>query len=159
MRQSICKHEPAFCVCVCDFDCLSIHSANDITRTVRAAWLLASAASGDLAVTAEQLRDLVRDQRKQRMPLADSELLAACGGVAFLLGDPERAGRLLGAARSEFGKHGSWRTQQGGAIYVHFTAQVRRALPADVAKRARDEGRALSVEQAFDLALAMLPPE
>ncbi len=43
------------------------------------------------------------------------------------------------------------------AIYVHFTAQVRRALPTDVAKRARDEGRALSVEEAFDLALAMLP--
>jgi class 3 adenylate cyclase len=55
-------------------------------------------------------------------------------------------------------RHGSWRTQQGGAIYVHFTAQVRRALPADFAKRAREEGRALSVEQAFELALAMLPP-
>jgi predicted ATPase len=125
----------------------------------RAAWLLASAASGDLAATAQQLRDVVQAQRRLRMPLADSELLAACGGVAVLLGDPERAGRLLGAARSEFGKYGSWRTQQGGAIYVHFSAQVRRALPADVAKRARDEGRALSVEQAFELALAMLPPE
>jgi hypothetical protein len=47
---------------------------------------------------------------------------------------PERAARLLGAARSEFGRHGSWRTPQGGATYVHFTAQVRCALPADVAK-------------------------
>ena len=125
----------------------------------RAAWLLASAASGDLTATAGQLRDVVKTQREHRMPLADSELLAACGGVAALLGDPERAARLLGAARSEFGRHGSWRTQQGGAIYVHFTARVRRALPADVARRARDEGRVLSVEQAFDLALEMLPPE
>jgi len=132
---------------------------NILSIPTRAAWLLARVASGDLAATAEQLRGVVQAQRKHRIPLADSELLAACGGVAFLLGDPERAGRLLGAARSEFGKYGSWRTQQGGAIYVHFTAQVRRALPADVAKRARDEGRALSVEQAFDLALAMLPPK
>ncbi len=130
-----------------------IPSPNSISA--RAAWLLASAASGDLAATAERLRDAVSFQRKQRMHLADAELLAACGGVAALLGDPERAARLLGAARSEFGKHGSWRTPQGGAIYVHFNAQVRRALPANVAKRARDEGRALSVEAAFDLALAM----
>jgi tetratricopeptide (TPR) repeat protein len=129
------------------------------TASTRASWLLASAASGDLEATAEQLRALVRFQRRVRAPLFDADLLGAAGAAACLLGDFERAGRLLGAARSEFGKHGSWRTQQGGAIYVHFTAQVRRALPADVAKRARDEGRALSVEQAFELALALLPAE
>ena len=134
-----------------------VHSPSSVSA--RAAWLLVSAASGDLEATAEQLRDLVHFQRRVRAPLADADLLGAFGGAACLLGDFERAGRLLGAARSEFGRHGSWRTQQGGAIYVHFTAQVRRALPADVAKRARDEGRALSVEEAFDLALAMLPAE
>jgi predicted ATPase/class 3 adenylate cyclase len=127
------------------------------TASTRASWLLASAASGDLEATAEQLRALVRFQRRVRAPLFDADLLGAAGAAACLLGDFERAGRLLGAARSEFGRHGSWRTQQGGAIYVHFTAQVRRALPADVAKRARDEGHALSVEQAFELALAIFP--
>ena len=66
---------------------------------------------------------------------------------------------MLGAARSAFGLHGSWRTNAGGAIYLHFGGKVRRALPADVAKRARDASRAMSVEEAFEAALAMLPPE
>jgi hypothetical protein len=61
--------------------------------------------------------------------------------------------------RSRLALPGCWRVPQGAAIYVHFTAQVRRALPANVAKRARDEGWALSVEQAVELALAMLPLE
>lgn len=124
---------------------------------VRTSWLLVSAASGDLEAAAEQLHDLVHLQRRVRSPLADADLLGAFGGAACLLGDFERAGRLLGAARSEFGKHGSWRTQFGGAIYVHFTAQVRRALPRELSERARDEGRALSVEQGFELALGLLP--
>ena len=61
------------------------------------------------------------------------------------------------AARSAFGRHDSWRTNAGRAIYLHFGEQVRRALPADVAKRARDAGRSMSVEEAFEHALAMLP--
>ncbi|MGH7289472.1 MAG: ATP-binding protein, partial [Myxococcota bacterium] len=68
--------------------------------STRASWLLASAASGDLEATAEQLRALVRFQRRVRTPLADADLLGAFGGAACLLGDLERAGRLLGAARS-----------------------------------------------------------
>jgi len=46
----------------------------------------------------------------------------------------------------------------GDNLLAELPSEVRRALPADVAKRARDEGRAMSVERAFDLALAMLPP-
>ena len=59
--------------------------------STRAAWLLASAASGDLEATAERLRDVVHSQRRVRTPLADADLLGAFGGVACLLGDLERA--------------------------------------------------------------------
>jgi hypothetical protein len=105
------------------------------------------------------MREAIELQRRLRAPLADADLLATLGGVACLTGDFERAARLLGAARRAFGVHGSWRTNAGGAIYLHFGGQVRRALPADVAKRARDAGRGLSVEEAYEHALAMLPPE
>jgi tetratricopeptide (TPR) repeat protein len=133
--------------------------AGDPSSTgARNAYLLANTAAGDPDATAEQIRMAIELQRRQRAPLADADLLAALGGVACLTGDFERAARLLGAARSAFGVHGSWRTNAGGAIYLHFGAQVRRALPADVAKRARDAGRALSVEEAYEHALAMLPP-
>jgi hypothetical protein len=44
-------------------------------------------------------------------------------------------------------------------MYLHFGEEVRRALPPDVAKRARDAGRAMSVEEAFEHALGMLPPK
>ncbi len=132
--------------------------AADPTAVVaRYAYLLANAAAGH-PETGEQLRQAIDLQRRQRARLADADLLAALGGVACLTGDHERAACLLGAARSAFGVYGSWRTNAGAATYLHFGGQVRRALPADVAKRARDAGRAMSVDEAYELALAMLPP-
>jgi tetratricopeptide (TPR) repeat protein len=133
-------------------------AADPATTSARNAYLLANAAAGDADATAERMRQAIDLQRRLRAPLADADLLATLGGVACLTGDFERGARLLGAARGAFGLHGSWRTNAGGAVYLHFGAQVRRALPADVAKRARDAGRALSVEEAFEHALAMLPP-
>jgi tetratricopeptide (TPR) repeat protein len=132
-------------------------SADPSSAMARNALLLANAAAGH-PETGEQLRQVIDLQCRQRAPLADADLLAALGGVACLAGDFERAASLLGAARSAFGVHGSWRTHAGAVMYLHFGEEVRRALPPDVAKRARDAGRAMSVEEAFEHALGMLPP-
>jgi len=115
---------------------------------------LTRAATGDAAGAGAVLLEAVAFQRESRLPLVDASLLAGFGGVLFLLGQHERAARLLGAARSA--REGAWRTQEGGATYVHFTRRVRQALPGDVAARARAAGRALSVSAAYDEGIAAL---
>jgi tetratricopeptide (TPR) repeat protein len=115
---------------------------------------LSRAFVGDAVGAEAVLLEVINYQRESRLPLADASLLAGFGGVLFLLGEHERAARILGAARSAM--EGAWRTPEGGATYVHFTRRVRQALPADVAARARDAGRAMSVGAAYDEALAAL---
>ena len=117
---------------------------------------LTRAAAGDAAGAGAVLLEAVAFQRESRLPLADASLLAGFGGVLFLLGQHERAARILGAARSAMAGEGAWRTQEGGATYVHFTRRVRQTLPGDVAARARDAGRAMSVGAAYDEAIAAL---
>ena len=117
---------------------------------------LTRAAAGDAAGAGAVLLEAVAFQRESRLPLADASLLAGLGGVLFLLGQHERAARILGAARSAMAGEGAWRTQEGGATYVHFTRRVRQELPRDAAARARDAGRAMSVDAAYDDAIAAL---
>ena len=115
---------------------------------------LSRALVGDAVGAQAVLLEAITYQRESRLPLANASLLAGFGGVLFLSGEHECAARILGAARSAM--EGAWRSPEGGAIYVYFTRRVRHALPADLAARARDAGRAMSVGAAYEHALAAL---
>ena len=95
------------------------------------------------------------------MDLAPNLYLGVAGVVAFLRSRPDRAGRLLGASRGRGAIEADsirFRTPITVALYLRYTALVRAALGPEEAHRARDEGRAMTLDEAFDYALAGLPP-
>ena len=76
--------------------------------------------------------------------------------VEHLRGRSERAGRLLGAARYLGGAINlpiPFRTPASWALYRHYLPLVREALGPEEARRARDEGRAMTLDDALAYAL------
>ena len=115
---------------------------------------VALAGAGELDGARAAVCDARRETIRYRIPLAAADCLVAVAGAALMGGQPERAARLLGAARTEFGYTGSWRDPMGGALYVHCVRRVRAALPAELAERARREGRAMTLAVAVADALS-----
>ena len=70
------------------------------------------------------------------------------GAIAAILGEWQRAARLL-----EAGRAGMYAGAEGGIVYFHYRDVVRAALSDDEVRRCRDEGRALSLDDALVLAL------
>jgi hypothetical protein len=98
--------------------------------------------------------------RRNGVDLAPNHFLGIAGVVEFLRGRPDRAARLLGAARGLAAiEDGAvrFRTPTMLSMYLQCLPQARATLGPDEARRARDEGRAMTLDEAFDYALAGLP--
>ncbi len=118
-------------------------------------------AGGQHALADRQLHHGAVTLRHNGVDLAPNLYLGVAGVVAFLRGRPDRAGRLLGASRGRGAIEADsirFRTPITVALYLRYTALVRAALGPEEAHRARDEGRAMTLDEAFDYALAGLPP-
>ena len=116
----------------------------------------ALAAGGDEELAKQVLRDATLMVRRLGTPLAENHLLSMFAYVEYLRGRPERAGRLLGAARYLAGAADlpvPFRTPGSMSLYRHYLPIVRAALGPDEARRARNEGRAMTLDGALAYAL------
>jgi len=108
-------------------------------------------------VACQVLRDAARDIRRLGFPLAENHLLGMIAVVEQLRGHPDRAGRLLAASRHLGGAVDlpiPFRTPAHWALYRHYLPLVRAALgPAEESRRAREEGRAMTLDDALAYAL------
>ena len=89
--------------------------------------------------------------RKIGLPLGETACLVGYGALEVYGGDPHLGLRLLAAARRSFGSEGGWRAPIVGATYVRSVARGRELVGPDDARKARDEGMAMSREEAFAL--------
>lgn len=106
---------------------------------------------GDLADAV--LARWAADARRSGVDLVDNHLLCITAVAEQLRGCLLEAAVLLGAARRAGGadRHViSFRTPSSVALYRRTVDQVREALGPEAARRARDEGRALSTDAAFE---------
>lgn len=113
-------------------------------------------AGGEVEMASQMLRDATHVFRRLATPLTENHLLGMFAYTEHLRGRPERAGRLLGAARYLGGAADlaiPFRTPGGWSLYRHYLPIVREALGPDEARRARDEGRAMTMDEAFAYAL------
>jgi predicted ATPase len=88
--------------------------------------------------------------RRDRYPLTLNDCAVACGALAALAGEFERASRLLACAMSG----GAVRSQWMFAVYRHYRTIVRAGLDPEAIRRCREEGRAMDLAQAVDEELA-----
>lgn len=119
----------------------------------------ALAAGGEDRIGLEVLAGAVPLALRVGTPLAENHLLSMFAYVEYLLGRPERAGRLLGAARYLGGAADlpiPFRTPASWSLYRHYLPRVRAALGPHESRRARDEGRAMTLDTAFAYALESL---
>jgi predicted ATPase/class 3 adenylate cyclase len=115
-------------------------------------------AGGREAIACAVLRDAARDVRRLGLgiPMAENHLLSIVAVVEHLRGRPERAGRLLAAARYLGGAADlpiPFRSPASWALYRHYLPRVRAALGPDESRRARDEGRAMTLDEALAYAV------
>lgn len=90
------------------------------------------------------------EERWQIAPPLVQRIVVVYGGlVAAALGYWEKAARLLGAAMQP----GIILRSSGYALYRHWLPTVRANLEPDLARRLRDEGRAMSLDQAIAYSL------
>ena len=95
------------------------------------------------------LRHLLEFTRDRAPANYFSMPFAWAGAIAGMRGDFERAARLLSAAMKWgwIASSGAW------AVQRHWVPRVREALGAERARQLRDEGRAMSVDEAIDYIL------
>ena len=113
-------------------------------------------AAGEDEVATQLLREVGRSVRRSGVPLAANHLFTMVAIVDHLQGRHERAGRLLAAARYLGGAADlpiPFRTPGTMSFYRHYLPLVRSALGSDEARRARAEGRAMTVDEALVYAL------
>ena len=118
-------------------------------------------AGGHQELADRELNKAAVAMRRNGVDLAPNQFLSLAAVVEFLRGRPERAARLLGAARCVGGADKeivAFRTPTSLAFYTQYMSLVRAVLGADQARRARDEGRAMTLNEAFSYALQGLEP-
>jgi predicted ATPase/class 3 adenylate cyclase len=103
------------------------------------------AVRGDQIAARAQLRLVLSDSARS-VQASKSNLLIAAAGVALHGGDYGRAGRWLASAA---GVGGLFTTPAGFMLYERYVPSVRAALPRDERQRVREQGRALSLDDAF----------
>jgi predicted ATPase/class 3 adenylate cyclase len=114
---------------------------------------------GQHQVAADVLREQIGRVRRASIPLAENHVLGIAAVREYLLGRPDRAGRLLSASRTIGGAKGSeipFRTPASVSLYRHYRPAIRAALGQEEARRARDEGASMSLETALAYALGGL---
>jgi predicted ATPase/DNA-binding winged helix-turn-helix (wHTH) protein len=116
----------------------------------------ALAAGGRQAHALALLREAEKVVRKLGLPLAENHLLCIAGVVEHLRGNPDRAARLLAASRRLAGpadRFIPFRTPGHWALHRHYQPLVRATLGAEQGMRAREEGQAMSMDEALAYAM------
>jgi len=111
---------------------------------------------GRQEIAFEVLRDAIRNVRRVGIPLAENHLLSVIAVVEYLRGSPDRAGRLLAVARHLSGattRQIPFRTPGSLCLYRYYLPVIRAGLGSDEARRARDEGQAMTLDVALAYAL------
>jgi predicted ATPase len=111
---------------------------------------------GDDQVASEMLREALTLQRKQQLKLGLITSLERCAWIAADLHQPQRAARLFGAAEAARERIGAPLPPVDKPRYDRHLAQVRADLDGSDFGRAWAEGRAMTLEQAVELALSEL---
>ena len=125
-----------------------LHRAADANR-----WAayegVALAAHGEIRQARARAVESLEATKERNIPLSSAEVLINLGAIEALAGTFERAGVLLAAGRSlGRGYPGGFRSPLSYALYAHYVPVVREHLAPDVARRARDQGEAMTLEQA-----------
>ncbi len=111
-------------------------------------------AIADRVGTVAMLKDAVRDIGRSHMPRALEEWVSGTAGVLALAGDHQRAGRLLSWVRHRTIDRGLPSSNPATYVVDRYNVRlVREALGHEEALRCREEGRALSDDEAVELAL------
>ena len=158
VTQHLLGHHDAALRAALDFEVrrASQRSALHWLRTTVVEITPALVAGGRQAQACELLRDAGRYVRKLGLPLAENHLLGMVAVVEYLRGDPQRAGRLLAASRhlaAATDRSIPFRTPAHWAFYRHYQPLVRAALGPEEARRARDEGQAMTLDYAMAYAM------
>jgi predicted ATPase/class 3 adenylate cyclase len=111
--------------------------------------LLERADTGDVAGAHADLRAHLLSVRERAPAVWFSIPFSYGGALAGLRGDWERAARLLAAAMSP----GFISSPAAYVVYRHWVPKVREALGAQRARELREEGRAMSLQEAIAYAL------
>jgi predicted ATPase len=132
-------------------------SSNRFMDLYRAELVPALVVGGQHEVACDVLREGIdRARRRAGIPLAENHVLGIAAVMEHLRGRPERAGRLLSASRTIGGAKGTeipFRTPASASLYRHYRPAIRGALGPEAARRARDDGRSMSLDDAFAYAL------
>jgi predicted ATPase/DNA-binding winged helix-turn-helix (wHTH) protein len=107
---------------------------------------------GRRALAAEILTAAAVAMRRNGVDLAPNQFLGVAAIVEHLRGEPRRAARLMAAARSAGGADRDimgFRTPASMSLYRHYMPRVRAALDPQLARALREEGRAMSLDDAF----------
>jgi hypothetical protein len=110
---------------------------------------------GDPSAARDYLVKSFTEAERSPFPGVVEEWTTGAAAVAAQGGDFERASRLLSWVRSvtyDTGQIGI-RTPAAHVIYAHYVGRVREALGQEAARRCRDEGRAMSKDEAVAHAL------
>jgi hypothetical protein len=116
----------------------------------------AIAAGGEAAWARSYLRTAVEEAARYRVPLVLNAMLVCCAAVEAVARNYDRATRLLGAARWTGGIDRlqiRFRDPGTAVLYRHYVGVVREKLGPEEALRGRDEGRAMSPDEAVAYAL------
>jgi hypothetical protein len=117
---------------------------------------LALAGVGDRTGANAQLAASIRNATNWGVSLWLNEALLFSGAVAAVLGDSGRAARLLAAGRHLGGAPDMptpFRTGHSYALYLHYVPRIRDSLNRTEARKARLEGRHMTIDQATSYAL------
>jgi len=109
-------------------------------------------AAGEEAEAFRILRQVERSLRRTGIPLAANHVFSTAAVVAYIQGQFERAGRLMAASRYLGGAADlpiPFRTPTGMSLYRHYLPLVREALGPEAARAARQEGRAMTMDEAW----------
>jgi predicted ATPase/class 3 adenylate cyclase len=112
---------------------------------------LALVGAGDFAMAKERIQAVFDFVQMTGNALVTQQALFEAAAIAVATGDAHRSSRLLAAGRHAAGAAGGalFRSPTNYLLYVHYVQVVREALSADEARRARDEGRAMSLDEAI----------
>ncbi len=134
----------------------SVTGPSDWQRYCAVGLMPALYTGGQCERATQVLRDMAPAVRRNGMRLAVNHLLTFAAVVDYLDGHPERAGRLLGAARHLGGAQKlaiSFGTPISMAMYVRYLPLVRSALGPEEAHLARESGFAMTLDDALTYAM------